>query len=215
MKAATKLKVLRVIHIHRRQRAAEEPLAQATNARCKENSLRHVKPCIREPRQSCYAAGHVKTCAHEKWTGPSEEREIARGVLQIVAALEVLALHCHCNPAVERRYSYGCQHGDCAPNSIVFRQQRTSRRSAIVLRFLRTGTRHNAGRERRTGGKEHTQQRVEIHCNNMSDFTSDGYQPRCAAFPTFRLLPPRRSPRSRGLDQENERIRIVRLQDPG
>jgi len=166
MKAAAKLKVLRVTIIHGRERSTGDPLAQAIKARCKKNCLRHVKPGIRQPRQSCYTAGHIKTCAHEKWTWPSEEREIARGVLQIVASLDVLPLHCHCNPAVERRYGHGCQHGGCAEHSVTFRQPGTGRDGggAILLRILRTKTGHNgSGRERRAGGKERTQERAEIH----------------------------------------------------
>ena len=159
MKAAAKLKVVRVIHIHVRKRSAEEPLAQASNARCKQNCLRHVKPSIGQPRHSCYAAGRKKTCANEKWTRPAEERELTRGALQILAALEARRLHCPHSPAVQRRNGHGCQHGDCARHSVTFRQPWTGRDGAIVVRILRPSTGHDdSGGEHRAGSKYHTQE---------------------------------------------------------
>ena len=86
MKAAAELKVLRVAVIHGRQRSTGDPLAQTSNAGCKENGFRHVKRSTCQPRHSCDAAGRKKTGTNNKWTRPAEEREIARGVLQIVAS---------------------------------------------------------------------------------------------------------------------------------
>jgi hypothetical protein len=103
MKAAAKLKVLRITVIHGRERSAGDPLAQTSNAGCKENGFSHVKRSTCQPRHSCHAADRIKTRANDKWTWAAEEREIARGVLQIVASLEVLLLQCPCSPAVERR----------------------------------------------------------------------------------------------------------------
>ena len=166
MKAAAKLKVLRVTVIHGRERSAGDPLAQTSNAGCKENRFSHVKRSTCQPRHSCHAAGRIKTCANDKWTRPAEEREIARGVLQIVASLEALLLQFPCSPGVERRYGHGCQHSGCADHSVTFRQPRTGRDGggAIVLRILRTKTGHNgSGGEHRAGGEERTQERAEIH----------------------------------------------------
>jgi hypothetical protein len=114
MKAAAKLKVVRVTIIHGRERSTGDPLAQTSNAGCKQNRSRHVKRGTRQPRHSCHAAGRIKTSAYDEWTRPAEEREIARGVLQIVGSLEALFLQSPCSPAVERRYGHGCQDGDCA-----------------------------------------------------------------------------------------------------
>lgn len=164
MKAAAKLKVLRVAIVHGRERSAGEPLAQTINAGCKENRFRHVKRGTCQPRHSCDAAGRIKTGANDKWTRPAEEREIARGVLQIVASLKALLLEFPGSPGVEGRYGHGCQHGDRAGHGVTFRQPGTGRDGAIPLRILRAKTGHNgSGGEHRAGGKERTQERAEIH----------------------------------------------------
>jgi len=161
MKAASELKVLRVTIVHGREGSTGDPLAHTRNAGCKENRFRHVKRSTGQPRHSCQAAGCIKTGANNKWTWAAEEREIARGVLQIVASLEALLLQFPGSPAVERRYGHGCQHGECADHSVTFRQPWTGRHGAIPLRILRTSTGHKAsGGEHRAGGKERTQKRA-------------------------------------------------------
>jgi hypothetical protein len=103
VKAAEKLKVVRVIHIHIGKRSAEYSLGHAIDARCKKNCLRHVKPNVRQTRHSRQAACRIKTRANYKWTWPAEEREIVRGVPQIIASLESLLLQVPGGPCVERR----------------------------------------------------------------------------------------------------------------
>src|ERR1700674_2654100 len=86
MKASAKLKVLRVTVIHGRESSPGEALTKAINAGRKENCLRHVKRTTCHPRHSCQAASRVQTGPNDEWTWAAEEREIARGVLQIVAS---------------------------------------------------------------------------------------------------------------------------------
>ena len=161
MKAASELKVLRVTIVHGREGSTGDPLAHTRNAGCKENRFRHVKRSTGQPRHSCHAAGCIKTGANNKWTWAAEEREIARGVLQIVASLKALLLQFPGSPAVERCHSHGCQHGECADHSVTFRQPWTGRDGAIPLRILRTSTGHKAsGEEHRAGDKERTQKRA-------------------------------------------------------
>ena len=146
VKAAAELKVLRVTIVHGRKRSPGDPLAQTSNAGCKENGFRHVKRSTCQPRHSCDAAGRKKTGANNKWTRPAEEREIARGVLQIVVSLEALLLQFPCGPAVKRCYGHGYQRGYSAGLGVTFRQPRTGRDGgrAILLKILRTSTGHNA-----------------------------------------------------------------------
>ena len=160
MKAAAELKVLRVAVIHGRQRSTGDPLAQTSNAGCKENRFRHVKRSTCQPRHSCHAAGRIKTGANDKWTWPAEEREIARGVLQIVASLEALCLQHPRSPGVEWRYGHGCKDGECGPHGVMFRDPWASGANAIPERILRTKT--GCG-ESRAGCEKHMQERAEIH----------------------------------------------------
>jgi hypothetical protein len=51
-----------------------------------------VKRGICHPRHSCQATSRVQTGANDEWTRAAEEREFARGVLQIVDSLEPLLL---------------------------------------------------------------------------------------------------------------------------
>ncbi len=81
MKAAAKLKVLRVTVIHGRECSAGDPLPQASDAGGKENRFRHVKRTTCQPRHSCQATGGIQTCANDEWTWPAKECEIARGML--------------------------------------------------------------------------------------------------------------------------------------
>jgi hypothetical protein len=159
MKAAAELKVLRVAVIHGRQRSTGDPLAQSIDAGCKENRFRHVKRGTCQPRRSCHAAGRIESGAKDEWTRPAEEREIARGMLQIVASLKALLLQFPCSPAIERCYGQGCQHSGRADHGVTFRQPWTGRYGAVLWRILRVKTGYmGRGRERRAGGKERTQE---------------------------------------------------------
>jgi hypothetical protein len=92
MKAAAELKVLRVAVIHGRQPSAGDPLPQTSNAGRKEKRRGHVKRTTCQAWHSCKAAGRIQTCANNEWTWTTEEREIVRGVLEIVASLKSLLL---------------------------------------------------------------------------------------------------------------------------
>jgi hypothetical protein len=164
MKAAPELEVLRVTVIHRWERSAGKPLPQTRNAGRKENRFRHVKRGAGQPGHSCHSAGRIETDANDKWTRPAKEREIARGVLKIVASLEALLLQHPRSPGVERRYSHSCQHSGYSRQSINLRDPWTRGVSAIAVRILRTKTgRGGSGGECRASGEEHMQEPAEIH----------------------------------------------------
>src|ERR1700730_12017715 len=130
MKAAAQLKVLRVTVIHGRECSTGDPLPQASDAGRNENGFHHVKRTICQPRHSCRATSRVQTCANNEWTWPAKEREIARGVLQIVASLEALCLQNPRGPGVEWCYGDGRKDGERAPPDVMFRDPWASGRSA-------------------------------------------------------------------------------------
>lgn len=164
MKTAAELKVFRVTVIHRWKRSAGDSLPQTSNAGRKENRLRHVKRGTCQSRYSCQAAGRIQTRANNEWTWPAEEREIARGVLQIVASLEALLLHYHRSPGVQGRYGHGCKDGQGARRSVMSRDPWAGGASAIAVRILRTKTGcDGSDGHGRAGGDEHMQERAEIH----------------------------------------------------
>jgi hypothetical protein len=164
MKAAAKLKVLRVTVVHGRERSPGETLSQASNAGGKENRFSHVKCTTRQPRHSCQTTGRIQTCANNEGTWPAKEGEIARCVLQIVASLKAFLLEYPRSPGVERRYGNGCQHCECAGDSVIFRDPWASDTSAVAVRILRTKTGcDGCGGEGRAGGEEHMQERARIH----------------------------------------------------
>jgi hypothetical protein len=160
MKPAAELKVLRVTVVHGRERSPGETLPQASDAGRKENRFRHVKCTTRKPRHSCQTTGRVQTRANDEGTWPAKEGEIARGVLQIVASLYPLLLEHSRSPGIEGRYGNCYQHGECAGDSVTFRDPWASDANAIALRILRT----NAGcGDGQAACEEHMQERAEIH----------------------------------------------------
>src|ERR1700680_827873 len=164
MKAAAKLKILRVTIVHGRKRSPGETLPQASNAGRKENRLRHVKCTTRQSRHSCQTTGRIQTCANNEGTWAAKEGEIAGCVLQIVASLKALLLEYPRSPGVERRYGNGCQHCECAGYSVPLCNPCSSDASAVTARILCTKTgRDGCGGEDRPGGEEQMQKRAEIH----------------------------------------------------
>lgn len=164
MKAPAELKVLRVAVIHGRQCSAGEPLPQTSNAGRKENRLGHVKRTTCQPWHMRQAAGRIQTRANNEWTWPTDEREIARGVLEIVASLKSLFLQLSRRSGVERRYGQGCQDREGARHGIMFRDPWAGDASAIAVRTLRTKTGcDDSGGHGRAGGEEHMQERAGIH----------------------------------------------------
>jgi len=164
MKAAAKLKVLRVTVVDGRECPAGKPFPQTSNAGRKQNRFRHVKCTTRQLRHSCQTTGRIQTCANNEGTWPAKEGEIARCVLQIVASLEAFLLEYPRSSGVERRYGNGCQQCECGGDCVTFRDPRASDASAIAVRILRakTGCDGRSG-EGRAGGEEHMQERADIH----------------------------------------------------
>jgi hypothetical protein len=138
MKAAAKLKVLRVTVVDGRECPAGNPFPQASNAGREENRFRHVKCATCQPWHSCQTTSGIQTRTNNEGTWPAKEGEIARCVLQIVASLEAFLLEYPRSPGVERRYGNGCQHCECAGDSVAFRDPWASDANAVAGRILRT-----------------------------------------------------------------------------